>query len=203
MTRIAVPVLLLCCLAPIWAAQPAPEQARPISAAEAEKRVADTREVLIDLLWVGTEPYWHSGRWEECARLCRQVIEVDGSFVEAYTSLGWLLWSHDQDQEAIKVYQQGIAANPESWQARHDFGMYYFGRRKYEEAAGQFRHSVALGAPIPEAHMLPLSLEKAGQKQEALKEWRALLKRFPDDSTAKRRAEALDKELQSSAKGKT
>ncbi len=219
MIRVAVFVLLLTCafgaqtsvvgaqhrlatgLSRAWAAEPAPEQPKPISAAEAEKRVAETRDTLTDLLWMGTEPYWHTGRWEECVRLGRQVVEVNPHLVDVQNSLAWLLWSNDLDDEAVKVYQENLEVNPDSWEARHDFGMYYMARQKYDQAAEQFRHSVALGAPVPHAHMLPAALEKAGRKQEALQEWRSLAKRFPDDPVVKRGVERLEKELREGAGG--
>ena len=195
MIRAVAFALLALFLAPAWAAQPAAQQPQPIPAAEAERRVAETRDALTDLLWMGTEPYWHTGEWEECVRLCRQVVELDEHFVEACTSLAWLLWSYDRDAEAVKVYEQCVVANPESWKARHEFGMYYLSRRKYDQAVEQLRHAVALGAPTPHAHMLSVALERAGRKQEALAEWRAILKRFPDDAVAKRHAERLQEEL--------
>jgi len=191
------------CLSAAWAAEPAAEQPKPIPAAEAEKRVAETRDALTDLLWMDTEPYWHTGRWEECVRLCRQVVEVDPHFVEAQNSLAWLLWSQDLDDEAVKVYQENVEANPHSWQAHHEFGMYYMARQKYDQAAEQFRHSVALDAPVPHAHMLPAALERAGRKQEALQEWRSLAKRFPNDVVVKRGVERLEKELGEGAKAGT
>ena len=203
MTRVAALALLMFCLASGCAAESAAGQPQPIPAAEAESRVAETRDVLTDLLWMGTEPYWHAGEWEECLRLCRQVVEVDPHFVEAYTSVAWLLWSHGRDAEAVEAYQGCVEDNPESWKARHEFGMYYFSRRKYDQAAEQLRHAVNLGAPTPHVHMLPIALEKAGRRQQALEEWRVLLKRFPDDVVAKRHAERLEKELKQGGKGKT
>ena len=44
-------------------------------------------------------------------------------------------------------------------------------------------------------HMLPNALYRAGRKEEALAEWRAILARFPEDAVALRRVEALEKEL--------
>ena len=203
MIRLIVLALMAVCTSAAYAAEPAGQQPQPIPAAEAERRVTETRDALTDLVWMGTEPYWHAGEWEECVRLCRRVVEVDEHFVQAQTSLAWLLWSHDRDAEAIEVYQQAIGANPASWEVHHDFGMYYLARRKYDQAAEQLRQAAALGAPIPHVHMLPIALERAGHKQQALDEWRAILKRFPDDAVARRHAERLEKELREAAKEKT
>ncbi len=195
MTRAIIIIVLLGCLAPAWAAEPEPSALKPISAAEAERRVGETRDALTDLLWMGIEPYWHKGDFDNCLRLTRQTVEVDPHFVEAGTSLAWLLWSVGRDDEAIAAYEKCIAANPKSWKAHHEFGLFYMARNKYLKAAEQFRAAKDLGAPIPHIHMLPNALEKAGRLDEALDEWHDILRRFPDDAVAKRRAERLEREL--------
>ncbi len=176
MTRAIVVVILLCCLSFAYAAEPA--QPQPIPAVEAERRVGETRDALTDLLWMGIEPYWHRGDMDACLRLLRQTVEVDPHFVEAGTSLAWMLWSYGRDAEAIAAYENCIAANPKSW-----------------KAAEQFRAARDLDAPIPHLHMLPSALEKAGLAEEALREWKDILRRFPDDEVAKRRAQRLEESL--------
>lgn len=193
MTRAVVVVILLCCFSAAYAAEPA--QPQPIPAVGAERRVGETRDALTDLLWMGIEPYWHQGDMEACLRLLRQTVEVDPHFVEAGTSLAWMLWSYGRDAEAIAAYENCIAANPRSWKAHHEFGMFYFARRKYVKAAEQFRAAKDLDAPIPHLHMLPNALEKAGLAEEALREWKDIIRRFPDDVVAKQRAERLEKSL--------
>ncbi len=171
------------------------DQPKPIAAAEAEQRVTESRDFLTDMLWLKTEDYWHEGEWEEAIRLCRQIVQVDPTFVEAYTGAAWMLWSMDRDAEAIELYQAGIRNNPKSYEVHHEYGMYFRYRQKWEEAAEQFRISVELGAPKAFQHMLPNALERGGHKTEALVEWREILKRFPDDPIAKQHIERLEKEL--------
>ncbi len=195
MARIATICLVLLCAAALWAAQPAPQELKPITAAEAEQRVAEARDFLTDALWTHTETHWHVGEWEECIRLCRQIVEVDPHFVEAYTGAAWMLWNLGKDEEAIEVYRAGIAANPKAYEIYHEFGMYYSYKKNWEQAVEQFRKSVECGAPMYFQHMLPNTFERAGRKREALQEWRALLRRFPDDPIAKRHIAALEEEL--------
>ena len=195
MIKVAVAMLLLSCAAPLWAAeQPAPE-ATPIPAAEAEEKVAESRDFLVDLLWLGTDEYFHDGEWDECIRIARQVIEIDPHFVDAYTGPAYLLWSSDRDEEAIEFFLAGIEANPERFEIYHEFGMYYWLHQRYEEAIVQFRKAVEREAPRAMQHMLPNALERADRKQEALAEWRALLERFPGDPIAERHIAALEQEL--------
>ena len=193
-------LLLLSCAAPLWAAeQPAAERSAaevtPLLAAEAEEKVAESRDFLVDLLWLGTDTYFHAGEWDECIRIARQVIEIDPHYIDAYTGPAYLLWSSDRDEEAIELFRAGIEANPERHEIYHEFGMYYWLHQMYEEAIVQFRQAVAREAPRMVQHMLPNALERAGRKQEALAEWRALLERFPDDIIAERHISALEREL--------
>jgi tetratricopeptide (TPR) repeat protein len=203
MMRVMLVVSLMLLPLRAWAAggppgkpstQPAGEL-RPLTAAQAEERVAEARDLLTDTLWLGTEQYWHNGRWDDCIRICRQIIEVDPHFVEAYTSAAWLLWSREDDAEAIELYHACIQENPDSSEVYQDFGVYYFARHKYDEAAGMFRKAAERGASHMEQHMLPNALERAGRPEEALKEWQSLLKRFPDDPVAKRKIARLEEQL--------
>jgi len=196
MTRVLVAIALLCCSASAYAAEPGEEPLAPISAAEAQERLTESRDFLTDLLWMRTEHYWHAGQWNEAIRLCRQIVQIDPHFIEAYNGGAWVLWNLDQDEQAIEVYRAGIAANPKRYEIYHDFGMYYYQRKKYDEAAEQFRKSVENDAPMYNQHMLPNSLERAGHPEEALAEWEALARRFPDDPIAPRHIAALRKQLQ-------
>jgi tetratricopeptide (TPR) repeat protein len=195
MTRVAAFILVVLCAAALWGAERRREELKAISAAEAERRISETRDFLTDLLWENTEQYWHEGQWEECIRLCRQIVELDPQFIEAYTGAAFLLYSLDRDEEAVELYEAGVKANPDRYDVYQDFGLYYMYRKKWLEAAEQFRKAAERDAPQHFQHMLPRMLERAGKEQEALDEWRALLKRFPGDVTATHRIEALEKEL--------
>jgi tetratricopeptide (TPR) repeat protein len=189
---IAISVLVFPCLAPLSSRARAAEEIRPIPAAEAEKRTAQTRDFLLDRIAEQIDTYWHAGKWDECMRLLRQDIEIDPSDTEAYTDLGWVLANLNRDAEAVAVYEAGIAANPKSFDIPHHFGMFYSRRKKYEQAIEQFRVAIKKGAPQTWQHMLPDTLEIVGRKQEALDQWRELLKRFPNDPIAKQHIKALE-----------
>lgn len=193
--RVAAFLVLVVCSGLLYAEEPEQGRPAPLSAAEGERQVAEARDFLVDLLWNGTEQYWHTGQWEEAIRLCRQIVQLDPTFVEAYNSAAWMLWSMDRDEEAIELYRAGVAANPDRYEIFHDFGMYYYHRHKWDEAAEQFRKSVEADAPMYHQHMLPNSLERGGRLKEALTEWRALLERFPNDPIPKRHIKALEEQL--------
>jgi tetratricopeptide (TPR) repeat protein len=196
MRRALALVFAVLSMTAVWAAQPAEQEMEPIPAAEAERRVGESRDFVANLLWEHTEVYWHSGNWDEVIALCRRIVAVDPHFVEAYNGAAWMLWSMDRDEEAVEFYRAGIAANPDEYEIHHEFGMYYRHREKWDEAAEQFRKSVERGAPAYFQHMLPSTLEQGGRRREALAEWRALLKRVPDDPIAKRHIEDLENQLE-------
>jgi tetratricopeptide (TPR) repeat protein len=195
MRRALTLVFAVLSMTAVWAAQPAEQEMKPIPAAEAERRVGESRDFVADLLWEHTEVYWHTGRWDEVIKLCRRIIAVEPHFLEAYNGAAWMLWSMDRDEEAIELYRAGIAANPDQYEIHHEFGMYYRYRQKWDEAVEQFRKSVERGAPGYFQHTLPGTLERGGKKREALAEWRALLERLPDDPIAKRHIEDLESQL--------
>ena len=195
MTRVtAVAALTLCSILLLAGLATAADLA-PVSAAEAEKRAAESRDALTEMLWVGMDPLWHEGKGDECVRLSREIIGIDPHFVEAYTGAAWLLWSAKRDEEATALYQQGLAANPDSPDLYFDFGFFLRDRKKYDQAIAMFRKANETGIIQAKRHMLPNTLEEAGHKREALAEWRALLKRFPGDPVAKMKAARLAQEL--------
>ena len=193
--RLLAAIVLICCVSCVYAAEPVNQDLAPLPAAEAEQREGDARDALTDLLWTNTEGHWHNGRWDEAIRLCRQIVQIDPQFVEAYNGAAWMLWSMEEDEAAIELYEAGVAANPDTYEIYHDYGMYYYHEKDYEKAAEQFRKSVENNAPAYYQHMLPNSLERAGRAQEALEEWQALLKRFPNDPIAVRHIRALEEQL--------
>ncbi len=186
--------LFLCCAGLGWAASAADEM-KPISAVEAEKRTDETRDFLTGLIAGKIDKLWHAGKHAECVRLSSQTVELDPHDTEAWTDLGWTLANLNRDVEAVEAYRAGIEANPGNFDIHQHFGMFYERRKKYDRAVEQFRKAVENGAPRVWQHMLPKTLEKAGKKEEALNEWRALLKRFPDDQHAKGEIKRLEETL--------
>jgi Tfp pilus assembly protein PilF len=173
----------------------AEEELRPIPAAEAERRVAEVRDALTEVLWIGIDGYWHEGDWEACLRLNKEIVALDPQFVDAWTSAAWVLWSNDRDKEAVEVYKEGIEANPDSPDLYFDYGFFLRNRKRFDEAIPMFRKACEKGATKAQQHMFPNTLEEAGRKAEALKEWRKLLERFPEDAVAKGKIGRLEEEL--------
>lgn len=197
MKRLAT-VLVLVFGGSLWFAGTAlAEELKPMPAAEAERRVIESRDSVTDRLWIGLDVYWHQGQWDDCLRLLRDIILIDPQFVEAYTGAAWMLWSSNRDQEAIAFYEKGIKANPDNPDLYFEYGFYYRNRGKLGKAIELLRKAAEKGATRAQQHLLPNTLHEAGRAQEALDEWRAVLKRFPKDPVAKWKIAELEAALAS------
>lgn len=188
--------LALLSVGPVWGAEPEDQKVAPIPAEEAESCIVEARDFLTNMFWENTEQYWHKGDWDSCIRLCRQIVELDPQFVEAYTSAAWMLWNLERDEEAIEVFEAAIEDNPDRYEPYHEFGMYYWQRHQWAKAAEQFRSAVEAEAPRALQHMLPHALERMGELEEAVAEWRAIQKRFPDDPIPERHIDRLEQEIE-------
>ena len=193
--QFVVTLVLFCGSLLAAGAATAAEEFKPMPAAEAEQWLGEQRDYLTDILWVGIDGYWHVGDWPSCLGLCTDIIDIDPQFVEAYTNAAYLLWNNDRDEEAIAMYQRGLAANPDASELYFDFGFFYRDRKQYDAAIKQFRLAVERGATRAQHHLLANTLEEAGRKKEALAEWGAILQRYPDDQIAKRKLARLTHEL--------
>ena len=150
-----------------------------------------TTSFLTDLLWLRVDEYWHVGDHDSCIRLLRLITDLDPQDTQAYGSAAWLLWSQGKDAIAIRVYREGIAANPDVYDMYYELGAYYWLHRHYAEAASWLRQAVQRNPPLYVKHMYAHSLRKAGKKAEAIAAWRQILAQHPDDAVAQRELEKL------------
>jgi len=85
----------------------------------------------------------------------------------------WLLWSMDRDDEAVALYDKGIAANPDTYELYYEKGFYFMTRRKDLKAAIPLLET-AVSKPDCDPivrHSLAHAYEKTGQLQKALDMW--------------------------------
>lgn len=74
-----------------------------------------------------------------------------------------------QAQSALEKYQQDVAANPNSADARSNLGWGYYGLRQYHEAIREFQKATSLQPDHIDAQWgLALSLKGAGRRDEAI-----------------------------------
>jgi len=133
---------------------------------------------VMERLWSNVDLHWHKGEVYHIMNLQTMVIAARPHFVEAVSTLTWLLWSNDRDSEAVAVYDQALRKNPDSWALWDDYGQYWLIHRKdYKKASYYYEKAAAMpGAPNSTRHALAHAYEKSGRLDSALNIWQRLSK---------------------------
>jgi tetratricopeptide (TPR) repeat protein len=151
---------------------------------ESRDKLEDVFARVADGLWLKTDETWHQGRLDVTAGLCRFIVEIDPSFVEAYDIGAWLLSSDGRFGDAEALYMKGIAANPNNYVPFFDFGMYYDQRKDFAKAEKYFQEATTRSAPTFVWRMLAHMREKIGDHRGALDVWRKVKEMDPSDPAA-------------------
>jgi tetratricopeptide (TPR) repeat protein len=124
-------------------------------------------------LWKQTDKHWHEGEYRHIVNLARVIVHARPDMMDAYLTGGWLLWSMDEDDQAVELYELGLKANPESYVIYDELGFYYFNRKKdYTRAIPYYEKAVTFKECQPfTIHMLAHSYERTKQTDKALKAW--------------------------------
>lgn len=160
------------------------------TSAQSNQRVADAVvHQAISYLYVQTDRHWHKGEYVHLIQINKMVIAAWPKFTAPYVDSAWLLWSMDRDDEAVALYDQGIAANPDTYEIYYEKGFYMMTRRKDVAAAiPLLERAVAMKDCDPIVlHSLAHAYEKTGQLDKALETW----KRAADNPANQGRAAAL------------
>jgi Tfp pilus assembly protein PilF len=100
--------------------------------------------------------------------------------------LGDLLARAGRHAEAPAMFEAAIAELPNDAEARSQYGVYLYRRKKYDQALVQLRQAVQLGPRHRQAHLhVALCLKQLGQEAEA----ETYLKRFKELQTQFEQAE--------------
>ena len=83
--------------------------AKPESLKTATTQVDGITSRIVDNLWEESDHYWHEGDYNRIIALVRVCVEVDPSFVEAYSSGAWLMWSQGDTRAADTFLQYGLS----------------------------------------------------------------------------------------------
>ena len=153
----------------------------------------DPTEARIEALIEETDRAWHAGDYPECVRLNEQIIALDPTWVEIYSTTAWLQWSMGQHLIALRTLHRGIAANPTSWEARFNMGFHRYNLKEYERAVKYLGQAVAMGGDKQARKTYAYCLAALKKSTEALAVWRGLIHDFPADAIVRmhwERAEA-------------
>jgi len=169
-------------------------QAAPLTAREARAAAGDALTMLLDVNQEFVDEYFHSGEWEKSVAANERMISLRPDDINPYANAAWLLWSTDQVERAMALYQRMLEQNPDNPEGYYIVGHYYFFTRKdYAAALPYLEASVKHGAKPPQRHLYGHCLVKLGRNADALAFWRQTLAEFPDDGVAKNEIEKLTK----------
>ncbi|MGI8493781.1 MAG: tetratricopeptide repeat protein [Pyrinomonadaceae bacterium] len=121
---------------------------------------------------------------------------LDPQFVTVYSYGAAILPAIDRDQ-AIKLLEKGIAANPENWRLYHNLGYIYWQQKNYSKAAELYAEgSKKNGAPVWMRQM-SASMQAQGGSREFAKQVYSQMFESADDEQTKSFAELRYAQVQS------
>ena len=172
------------------------------------------RSTAASLLWMKSESYFTSHAWWKMVPIFDTVVRLDPHFLLAWDTYGWhCAWNLDaaakelarkapnREQRdyalkqadawvthGIKVYADGVQANPGKWELYFGLAWLYFDRlHLYQDAEIWFKKTIEFEeAPFYVHHMLVRVYEKTWQIDKALALLKKIVKRWPNDHIAKR-----------------
>jgi tetratricopeptide (TPR) repeat protein len=188
---------------PVWAAS---STSTALTAMEAQKAVDAAVDFFMNLLSKQADNYYGAGDYDNAVRILKLQMGLDPHWIEAYDSAAWLLWSMERLEEAVAVYKQGIAANPDNYQLYFELGTIYWrtarpsiyksseqeARKLSEKAAEQLYLAVEHGAPVTVQRLLATVLHSLGRYAEERKVIEEVLKKNPTDGVALRKLQQLE-----------
>jgi len=142
--------------------------------AAADRAFADAiADDVVRQLYVVSDRHWHKGEYAHLVNVNRMVVAARPSFIEPYLDAGWLLWSMGRDQEAEALYDQGIAANPNSYALYNEKGFYLLTRKKDTKGGLALLEQATTKKDCAKIVLQTLAhaYEKDGQLAKALATW--------------------------------
>lgn len=149
--------------------------------AQAVLQVDGITSRVVDQVWENTDTYWHQGDYTRCVALIRLCVAIDPSFVEAYSTGSWLLWSMGDSSGADALLDDGARRSPVKGQIESEVGGQMFRTKRYQEAALHYGRAVQFGDTSALTYSAYAhTLEKVGRLNDAIKIWTRQVKEHPD-----------------------
>ena len=167
------PALLCLLLALSARSAVAQKSGKPLPVVTGEARAVAMTQQITDRLRIAQDWHWHKGEYRHIVALSRMIAVSDPHDIENYSQAAWLLWSMDEDNDAVAMYKQGIAANPQTYYMYDDLGYYYYNRKKDMANAALYLQK-AIEMPDCQArsfHTLAHVYEKLGDLRKARDTW--------------------------------
>ncbi|HVA45492.1 MAG TPA: tetratricopeptide repeat protein [Pirellulales bacterium] len=141
-------------------------------------------------------------RYAAAMEYCRQAIELDPSFSEAFLNLG-LTYRHEKRlEDAVAAFQKAIELDAKYAAAFRELGLTYYDLAKFGLAEAALRHCLSLNRHDGWGHLyLALSLQQTGDFTRAARHFEKARKNDPKNQFIKKKHDEFQR-LRSKA-GKT
>jgi tetratricopeptide (TPR) repeat protein len=140
--------------------------------------------------------YWFDdGDFPRCIQSLRMMNDVTPDEYETATSLGWLLESTEQWDDALAVYVRFGKQNPADPDAAFPEANFYFMKKAYAKVPPLLEPTIG-AKPHPNSfRILAHSYERLGLLEEASRVWKSYLEYVPSDGAAKVNLARVEKKL--------
>jgi tetratricopeptide (TPR) repeat protein len=127
---------------------------------------------------------WYAVANQDYAAAIKSFQDIVGRYpleVESYRQLGRLLRGENRLDEAIEIFKQGLAVDPEARELFNGLGAAYSDMGRHDEAIAMFQRYVSLAPEEPNAYdSLGLGHQWAGRYEEAIQEYQRALAQKPN-----------------------
>ncbi len=151
------------------------------------------REVLASLMWVRADDYFHRGEYRPILKMVRQITAIDPHQLDVYATGAWHMAYNFMDkrliEDGIQFLEEGCRNNDSVYDLYFELGyMHYDKTKDYRQAVNAYRESSTRGTSLPGhkfapayvRHQLAHAVEKMGDIDAALEQWRTNLKLAKD-----------------------
>ena len=129
--------------------------------------------------------------FDEAAGLFRRAIEIDATFVDAYSNLATVFKLRGQPVEAIAQYRAILQMFPRSPSAHYDLGIMLAQQNELDEAIDHFQQAIEEVPDFAEAHgYLATALQMQGNLDDAIRHYQEALRIAPGTPEMERRLQA-------------
>lgn len=143
--------------------------------------IAGLREMVAGILWVQSDEFFHTGQFDAILPVIRLVTWLNPKQLEVFSTGSWHIGYNFTDEQnrsdrryiplALRLLQEGIANNPDTYEMYHDMGWMYYNKidDNYPEAVKYFEIANTKPDILPALRgILAGAYQRNGQPQKAL-----------------------------------
>ena len=126
-------------------------------------------------------------RVDEAVEQYRKALELNPTYMEAYSNLGNALRQQGRLDEAMAYCRKALEIQPQSVKTHRVLGLALAASGRFDEAIAQFQEALAIEPECAEAHNdLGAALLERGRNDEAIAHWKQAVAINPQDAQTHR-----------------